>query len=150
MALFDRLTVPLQAEGGLRERMWSRPEIENYLCDQGVLLAWANAEGTTQGEGPLFSPMWVQMMTKSIAEIEAALVTLGQASPWSPDAKVTDDFLKPLFESFFKRVNLPNELQKTNYHVLAHHVSPHRLDPEVSAVLDDLYAVFKSASLPSQ
>jgi hypothetical protein len=146
MALFNRLTVPLQTEGGLRKRMWARREIENYFCDKTVLLGWANAEGMTQGEGPLFSQMWVQMMEKSITEIEAALVTLGRPSPWSPDAKVTDDFLKPLFESFFKKINLPNELQKTNYHVLARHISPDHLDPEVTAALDDLYAVFQSAS----
>lgn len=148
-ALFDKLTVALQTERGLHERMWSRREIENYLCDKDVLLAWANAEAKTQGEGPLFSQMWVQMMTKSIAEIEAALMTLGKGSPWSPDVKVTDDFLEPLFKSFFKRINLPNELQKTNYHVLAQYVSRDRIDPEVNAVLDDLYAVTKLARSPA-
>jgi hypothetical protein len=41
-------------------------------------------------------------MEESIVEIEGAMETLGKGSPWSPDTKVSDDFLDPLFAAFFR------------------------------------------------
>jgi hypothetical protein len=54
---------------------------------------------------------------------------------------VSDDFLDPVFASFFKRLKLPNLLRKTDYHVLARHLRAEDLDPEISAVLDAFEAV---------
>jgi hypothetical protein len=80
-------------------------------------------------------------MEASIDEVEKAMTTLGKGSPWSPDTKVSDDFLDPVFASFFKRLSLPNLLRKTDYHVLARHLRAEDLDPEISAVLDSFEAV---------
>ena len=44
----------------------------------------------------------VSTMEKAIDEIENARATLGESSPWSPDTKVSDDFLDPLFNPFSK------------------------------------------------
>jgi hypothetical protein len=76
-------------------------------------------------------------MEASIDEVEKAMATLGKGSPWSPDTKVSDDFLDPVFVAFFKRLKLPNLLRKTDYHVLAQHLRAEDLDPEISEVLDD-------------
>ena len=70
-------------------------------------------------------------MEASIGEVEKAMTTLGKGSPWSADTKVSDDFLDPVFASFFKRLNLPNLLRKTDYHVLARHLRAEDLDPEM-------------------
>jgi len=140
-ALFDRLTEPLQRGAGLVERAWRRREIENYLCSRAVLLAWARRAGSERGELPLFSQQWVEAMEASIEEVEKAMATLGKGSPWSPDTKVTDDFLDPLFKAFFKRVSLPNLLRKTDYHVLAHYLRPEDLDQEIREVLNELERV---------
>lgn len=140
-SLFDRLTDPLQDGAGLVERAWRRREIENYLCSRQVLLAWARRAGSERGELPLFSQQWVEAMEASIEEVEKAMATLGKGSPWSPDTKVTDDFLDPLFKAFFKRVSLPNLLRKTDYHVLARYLRPEDLDPEIREVLDELERV---------
>lgn len=53
-------------------------------------------------------------MRKSIDEIESALKTLGKGSPWSADIKASDDFLTPLFETYFSTLDLPNLMAKKN------------------------------------
>ncbi len=140
-ALFDRLNDPLHDGAGLTERSWRRREIENYLCSPQVLLAWAKQAAADGAELPLFSQQWVEVMEASIAEVEGAMTTLGKGSPWSPDTKVSDDFLDPVFASFFKRLKLPNLLRKTDYHVLAQHVRAEDLDPEISEILGAFEAV---------
>jgi hypothetical protein len=84
-------------------------------------------------------------MEASIDEVENTMATLGKGSPWSPDTKVSDDFLNPVFAAFFKRLNLPNLLRKTDYHVLAQHLRAEDLAPEISAVLDAFEAVASRA-----
>jgi hypothetical protein len=80
-------------------------------------------------------------MEDSIAEVEKAMDTLGKGSPWSPDTKVSDDFLAPLFGQFFGKLGLPNLMQKTDYHVLAKFVPKERLSPEVIEMLDGIVEV---------
>ncbi len=54
LALFDRLQQPLQDRPELREYMWKRREIENYLSSSETLLAWAEASAHEADLGPLF------------------------------------------------------------------------------------------------
>lgn len=143
--LFDRLDSELQDTPELREYAWKRREIENYLCYKEVLLAWARDEEAQREGGALFSHHWENTMEKSISEIESALVTLGRGSPWSSDAKVSDDFLEPLFEAFFKKLGMDNLMRKTNYHRLVHYVSADVIALEVSEVLDRILAVANQA-----
>jgi len=140
-ALFDRLTQSLEPAGALRERAWSRREIENYFCTPEVLKAWAGHVGSEHGGGPLFAAKWASVMEESIGAIERAMETLGKGSPWEPDTKVSDDFLDPLFADFFKRLRLPNTMRKTDYHVLARFLSKEQIDPEICKVLDAIVAV---------
>ncbi len=139
-ALFDRLTQTLEPRPHLEQKEWLRREIENYLCYRETLLAWAQEEGALNGGGPLFGVTWRQQMEDSIAEVERALTVLGR-SPWSPDTKVSDEFLSPLFDHFFRRLNLPNLMRKTDYHTLARHVPEEMIDQEVVGVLDKILAV---------
>ena len=64
------------------------------------------------------------------------MTTLGRASPWSADAKVSDDFLANLFPSYFKRLDLPNLMNKKDYYELADHVPDDEIDPEIRQKLD--------------
>jgi energy-coupling factor transporter ATP-binding protein EcfA2 len=145
-ALFDQTDQALQDRTELRERMWIRREIENYLCRADVLRAWAEATGREREGGPLFAEPWVKTMDESIQEIENALRTLGKGSPWSADLKVSDEFLQPLFDSFFKRLGLPNLLRKTDYHVLARFVKKDEIDREVHEILNSILQVAEQAS----
>lgn len=144
-ALFDRIDQPLEDRGALRERMWRRREIENYLCTREALRAWAKDAGEARAGGPLFGIAWTGTMEDAIAEIEKATETLGKGSPWSHAVKVSDDFLDPLFAAFYKKLGLPNLMNKSDYHTLARHVPREQVDPEVSEVLDLLVQVADQA-----
>ncbi len=143
--LFDRTDYQLRHKPELREYMWERCEIENYLCRKDVLIAWAKDKGE-ETEGPLFSHLWVHTMEEAITDTEKNLETLRMSSPWSPEAKVSDDFLNPLFDTFFEKLNLDNLMQRTNYHTLVQYVPPDSIDPEVSEVLDGIFEVANQAA----
>jgi len=145
IAIFDHMDRELHDQQELVEIMWSRREIENYLCNREVLLAWTRAAAAENAGGPLFVPRWLEVMEETIAEVEAAMDTLGKGSPWSDDAKVTDDFLDPLFRKFFKKLDLPNLLDKTHYHRLADYVEKDQIHPEIVSILDKIVEVSQRA-----
>lgn len=144
IAVYDRLENLPPKDPNINQRMWGKREIENYLCDRNVLVAWARSMAERE-HGPLFADSWETVMEETITEMESALETLGKPSPWENDSKVTDDFLDPLFAKFFKKLSLPNLMRKTDYHELARFVSAHDLDEEVSQVLDEIVKVADSA-----
>ncbi|HKV10429.1 MAG TPA: AAA family ATPase [Thermoanaerobaculia bacterium] len=139
-ALFDRLQQPMEPRQVPEQWMWRRREIENYLCYRETLLGWAKAEAE-RNLGPLFGGQWLNEMEEAISQVQSAMETLGKGSPWSPDTKVSDDFLDPLFENFYKRLELPNLMRKTDYHTLARYVPRELIDPEVGQVLDRIHEV---------
>ena len=145
VALFDRLLQAPNERADLKELMWARKEIENYLCTRRTLVSWAQSTAEQMKEGPLFVPRWVEVMNESIQEIEGAMDTLGMGSPWSPDTKVSDHFLDRLFPAFYKKLGLPNQMSKSNYHVLARFVPKDEIDPEISRLLDEVVRVAQRA-----
>ncbi len=149
IAIFDRLDQELPPNLGSEGLMWSRREIENYLCFRETLEAYAMAVPPRKTAGPLFteaeSSTRAEAMQMSIREIAEALETLHKGSPWDPDTKVSDDFLTPLFEKYFKRLELPNIMAKKNFHELADFVPREKLDPEIKEKLDAIVRVARSA-----
>lgn len=149
IAIFDRLDQELPEDLGARGLTWMRREIENYLCYPETLQKYAEAKTQDKTPGPLFSltesTRRVQAMQESIAEIERALETLGKGSPWNVDCKVSDDFLFPLFEKYFKKLGLQNVMAKKNFHELALLVPEDRLDTEVKEKLDAIVEISKIA-----
>ena len=144
--LFDRIPEELQTRPELIEYTWERSEIENYIIStKQVLINWAHAEAEKQIGGALFSLNWGSTMAERIEEIENARSILRQESPWSPDIKVTDDFLDGLFETFFEKLNMTNLMRKTNYHTLVQYLSSEEIDPEVPKVLDTILEVAEKA-----
>lgn len=144
-ALFDRIDKPLASGTPLTETMWQKREIENYLCMESVLLAYARHDQPDDLFGAAEAQRRVQTMRDCIQEITLALRTLGRPSPWSAEVKASDDFLNPLFDLFFQKVGLPNLLRKTDYHALARLVPKDQIDQEVVAKLDGLLAVAQKA-----
>lgn len=84
-------------------------------------------------------------MEESINEITEALRRLRKLDPWSPDIKVTDDFLDPLFRDYFEKLGYPNMLRKSDYHVLAGFLTKEDLDPEILEKLDAIQRVAEQA-----
>ncbi|MEW6072559.1 MAG: AAA family ATPase [Planctomycetota bacterium] len=134
LAIYDRLEVATQSDQNFIQLVWRRREIENYLCQEATLLAWAEAQGLQAGD--LFAPSWRRTMEEAIRQITAALSALGKPDPWSPDLKASDEFLDPLFKKFYEQLGLPNLMKKTDYHTLAPFVSAEALDDEVREKLD--------------
>ena len=84
-------------------------------------------------------------MQETIQEIESALKTLDKGSPWDINTKVSDDFLTPLFEKYFKKLGLPNIMAKKNFHELAQFVPKDKLDPEIKEKLNAIVEIAGSA-----
>ena len=130
--------------------MWKRREIENYVCSRATLEAYASASAPAEAEGPLFTAAEANrrlgVMRTAIDEIESALETLGKGSPWDADIKASDEFLTPLFETYFSRLGLPNLMAKKNFHVLAEYVPDDEIDPEIREKLDVIMRVPESAA----
>jgi hypothetical protein len=80
-------------------------------------------------------------MTASIDEIEKALDTLDEPSPWGPDIEASDNFLDRVFKDFYKKLQLPNLMSETDYHRPADHVPRHAIDGEIAEKLDAICEV---------
>jgi hypothetical protein len=145
VALYDRLDIPPRPDPTLMHLMWRRREIENYLCQPETLLAFARNLGRDDA-GELFVQRHATVMDEAIKEVRGALATLGRPDPWGADAKVSDDFLGPVFMAFYGKLGLQQTLmRKTDFHTLARFVPKESLDPEVSEKLDRIVEVSAQA-----
>lgn len=129
LALCDRLRLdrPLQSTAELQELMWSRREIENYLCQPATLLAYAEASGMETVPGPLFEHAEIERRIGAIQECIVDFVPPAAlrdpSDRWWLDTKASDDFLDRVFQRFLEKLGLPVSLRsKSNYHVLARFV----------------------------
>lgn len=143
IAIYDRLDENLPDDPRLVQRMWTRRELENYLCQRETLLAYAEEQGRRQ-QGDLFGVAWRTAMEEAIRQVEGALRILDK-DPWSTDIKASDEFLEPLFKQFYERLGLPNLMSKTDYHALAAFVPANAIDREIGQALDAIVAVAGAA-----
>jgi len=126
----------LQVHERLVESMWSRREIENYFCTENVLLAYAKGTGELDMFSQVESDKRMATMKRVIDEVSGALRTLGRPSPWSTELKVSDEFLDPLFREYFKLLNLPHTMRKSDYHLLAKLLPRDQIPPEIAEKLN--------------
>jgi hypothetical protein len=146
IVLFDRLDKELRTGSQLVERAWKRREIENYLVTPESLRGFV-----TQGlrENDLIeqaeSKRRLEILDQVVQELESALRITNQPSPWGADIKVTDQFLDPLFKNFYERLGTPQRIFKRDYHGLAEAIPIGEIDPEITEVLDEIYAVSQRA-----
>lgn len=148
VAIFDRLD-SLPELPPVRCLMWERREIKNYLCQRATLQAYAVASASASAVKDDLVPLSVgnevdrraRAMNEAIEETKTALERLGKGSPWEPGLKVSDDFLTPVFRAYFRKLDLPNLVAKTNFHVLGEHVPEPEIAPEVGQKLDTIARV---------
>ena len=150
IALFDRLEGGAPANPSFQHLVWERREIENYLCTKTTLESYARASAMAMEPMPLFTMAEVDKrstaMREAIFEVSEALETLGKGSPWDADVKVSDEFLTPLFRTYFQKISIPNLMSKKNFYELADHVPEDEIDPEIREKLDAIAAVAESAT----
>jgi hypothetical protein len=145
-ALFDRLDKELHTNSQLTERMWTKREIENYLVTPDSLEAFVQLDLRSddlidQAE----REKRLEVLRECLAEIINALSLTNKPDPWGDDIKVTDDFLDPVFQQYYKRLGIPQQTFKRDYHGLAEVVPVSELSSEVTSVLDDLFSVASKA-----
>ncbi len=150
IAIFDQLDLEILGSPGIVFLQWRRREIENYLCSPDTLITYAKASPyQEETPGPLFasaeSERRIKAMEESIEEIQSALDKLGKGSPWDMKTKVSDDFLTPLFKTYFKKLGLYNLMDKKNFHELANFVPVEKLDQEIKEKLDSIAEVANKA-----
>ena len=150
VALFDRLESETADIAPVECLIWKRREIENYVCSRATLEAYATASTPDDPLGSLFTAAEVHKrldaMRAAIEKIESALKALGKGSPWSADIKASDEFLDPLFATYFKKLGLPNLMAKKNLYELAEYVPESEIDPEIREKLDAIARVAESAT----
>ena len=84
-------------------------------------------------------------MRASITELSHAMRSLEQGSPWDNDTKVSDHFLTLLFKNYFRRLGIPNLMNKRDLSVLVEFLPDEEIDPEIVEKLDAITAVAKRA-----
>ncbi len=145
VAIFDCLGTDVQENDVLKHLEWGKREIENYLCTERTLVAFARASARNEASGLLFVKPEVEnrvsAMQKSMAEVIEAMQTLDKGSPWDADAKVSDDFLTPLFKAYYRKLGLPDFMKKKEFYELAMFVPEDEFDIEISAKLDAIHEV---------
>ena len=150
VALFDRLESESSDIAPIECLTWRRREIENYVCSLATLEAYATGTAEDASAGPLFAASEVSRrqnaMREAIAEVESALMTVGKESPWSADSKASEEFLDPVFASYFKRLDLPNLMAKKSFYELAEYVPETEIDPEIHEKLDAIADVAEIAT----
>jgi predicted ATPase len=149
VAIFDRLEQEIPLINGVECLEWRRREIENYLCYPETLFEYAKATSQVDSIGPLFAAgeasRRMRAMEEAIEEVTRAMETFGKGSPWDINTQASDDFLDPLFRSYFRRLGLYNVMAKKNFHELAYFVPEDKIDPEVKEKLDVIVKVANSA-----
>ena len=148
VVLLDRSEAGPSEVGQVLRLEWRRREIENYMCSQATLEAYAR--GRSDVPVTLFSSIEMDTrldaMRKSIAEVGEAMQTLEKESPWSADSKVSDEFLTPLFSAYFRKLSLPNLMNKKDFYELAEYVPDNEIDPEIREKLDAIVQVAESVT----
>jgi hypothetical protein len=147
-ALFDRIDQAVADTPALKEYMWHRREIENYIYSKDTLLSYAGLSAKETAVGPLFDSQERARQRKAMEECIEDSVPPGALRDvthrWWVETKASDE-LDRLFESFFKKLGLPNLMNKSDYHVLARNVPIDQIDKEVYEVLDLIVETAKKA-----
>jgi len=144
IAIFDRLDKQLQTADDLVETMWHRREIENYFCTEEVLLIWAMHDQPDDLFGRTEAIRRERIMRESIAEV-TKLLEIDELLPWTADVKASEEVLDRVFRLFFKKLELPLQLRKSEYHILAGLNPKEHLDIEITEKLDAIVETAKKA-----
>ena len=147
IAIFDRLDKDLQQNSALVEMMWKKRELENYLCQEDILIAYAQDVGNLDIFSASEKERRENAMRKSIKEVSKALETLNRPSPWSDDIKASDEFLDLVFDKYYKKLGFLTDIRnKTDYYILARYVPKEKIDPEIVEKLKVIVSVAKKAN----
>lgn len=145
IVVFDRLDRTLPDDLGAVGFQWKRRELENYLCMEEVLIAYARQDLPNDLFGQAEASKRETIMQELVTDFVPPVALRDKTHQWWFNTKATDDFLDPLFEKYFERLGLPNLLRKSDYHILAKLVPKDKIDPEIIEKLDAIVEVTQQA-----
>ena len=138
--LLDRIEREAKADAAFHCLVWKKREIENYLCTQAALEAYASASADELG--PLLAEAArttrLKAMREAIEEVATAMQTLDKGEPWADETKASEDVLVPVFKSYANKLNLYNDMPKSNFHRLVEHIPEDEVNPEIREKLDGI------------
>ena len=153
IGIFDSDTPETEYESGrsLSLLKWKKYEIENYLLNKETLLAYAGYEIQDKDISlPLFS--WrkkqyrIDVMTEAIEKTQNAyLISDNIEDIFSPDVKASK-VLDSIFREYFRKLNLYNIMDKSNFNILAKFVPNNLIDPEIIEKLDEIVKTTQQAN----
>ncbi|MDA8002181.1 MAG: AAA family ATPase [Alphaproteobacteria bacterium] len=143
--LLDRSEKNLEKSASLKQVMWKKNEIENYLCNRAAIISYVRKDFSAQD---IFGRSVTLDIEAEIEKLESAANTLNRPKPFSDDIKASDDFLVPLFRNFAvaKGTGVSQSLQKKDFYKLVEYIPSEEIDLEVSEVLDGILEVAKKGA----
>ena len=157
-----------QADPQLYQHGWRRGDLDGYYALDEVLLAYARGERGTPGDHSpavdtaagrpgrrqlqlvsMLSPEQQrreQAMRAAVAEVDAALRTLGRVDRQGEPSRTRADFLRPVFQRFAAMLSPDAAPRESEYPALARLLPPQRIDPEIGQQLDAVARCFQLAS----
>lgn len=145
IATYDRLVSAPPDNQQLVHLVWSRRELENYLCFPEVPRAYAWADQPDDLFGRAEGERREQVMNECIQDFVPPVALRDRDDRWWSDVKASDEFLDRLFEEYFRRLGLPNLMRKSDYHQLARLVPTELIATEVGEKLDAILRVAEQA-----
>ena len=148
--LTDHLKRQLKSGDRFEDRMWRKREIENYLCQPETLYAYAQSLASNGPDELAGRAAELRaLMQECVAENVVPAMIRNPNDPRWATLKASDEFLKPVFETFFAKLALPNRvvkgMAKADYHRLVRFIRNEEIDPEVTEILDAIKAVSRKA-----
>ena len=149
VGIFDRLDSLPESAIGLELRCLQRREIENYLIDPGVLRRYAESLADGGTGLPLFDSAQIgkniQAMNEAIEDNVPPRAMRDRSDQWWVNVKASEEFLEPLFASFFQKLGLPNLISKTDFHQLARFLNKDEISDEIRGLLDLIRAAARES-----
>lgn len=147
VAVFDNTPdIVVQEHPQLREVKWTRRELENYFCQPFLLRRWVE-EGAVTAD--LFGLAELEQrkraMEEAITENTIPLALTDQNHSFWLTNKVSDDYLPTVFGAFFRKLDLPNSMNKSDYSQLARLLKAGEVTEEIKQTLDLIHAASQEA-----
>jgi hypothetical protein len=135
VAIFDDFGAPLPIDYSIPAKQWKRREIECYVSKREVLMRYAAGMEPDDLVGRALKEQRQDAMREAIDRVEKNLLELDR-DPWSPNFKVSDDFLPIVFKRYFEKIKTDNRLNKSDFHILAEFLECDEIDSEIVEALD--------------
>lgn len=139
LAIFDRLEPP-RNNPKLKTICWTKRELENYFAFPYLLEHFAELSAARYGQT---EPKSLQAMRQAVADNTAPAHLKDLQHKWWSDAKTSEEWFEPIFQTYFDSLHLPNKFPKGNYHILIKSLKKEDVSPEIVNVLDELYDLLK-------